>query len=335
MIIPEWFSKAVDANIGDMSFQCGGKTYTYDNGVWTAPNQVVSNNQKQTEETFGFKWKREETFDSPVALQRVRSWLHERYGRFKDLVPLLPAQPIILDAGCGASMSALEYFVPFSQIKYIGCDISDAIWIAEKRIRKKVGNEGCNYVLIHDDITQLPFKKGSIDCIFSEGVLHHTDSTRGALASLTPLLRSGGYFLFYVYNKKGPIREFTDDYIREKLQDMSAIEAWEALKPLTMIGQQLGSIDREIDLPNGFPLLGIPAGKISIQRFFYWHILKSFYHPELSVEEMHHINFDWFTPKNAFRQTPEEVSEWCHELGLEIKSMHTEYAGITIIAQKR
>lgn len=73
---------------------------------------------------------------------------------------------------------------------------------------------------------------------------------------------------------------------------------------------------------------------MSLQCFFYWHILKSFYHPELTFEEMHHINFDWFTPKNAFRQPPEEVQKWCQELGLEIKSMHTEYAGITVLAQK-
>ena len=28
-------------------------------------------------------------------------------------------------------------------------------------------------------------------------------------------LKPGGRILFYVYRKKGPIREFTDDYVRE------------------------------------------------------------------------------------------------------------------------
>ena len=50
MIIPEWFCTAVGADIADTSFRCGGKTYAYDNGVWSATNLLVSNNQKQTME---------------------------------------------------------------------------------------------------------------------------------------------------------------------------------------------------------------------------------------------------------------------------------------------
>lgn len=328
---PSWFCEIMRAqNLGD-TLSCGSKTYVYRNGVWNASHLDVSEHQKQTEETFAFKWKKETTFDSPEALGRVRDWLIARYGAFSALLPLLPPEPIVLDAGCGAGMSALEYFKPLSKIRYIGCDISEAVWVAVKRFKTQ---QESKRIFIREDITQLPFAHESVDCIFSEGVLHHTDSTRGALASLVPLLRKGGYFLFYVYRKKGPIREFTDDYIREKLQLMSADEAWNALKPLTSLGEQLGSIEKELDLPQGLSLLDIPPGKISLQRFFYWHIFKAFYHPELSFEEMNHINFDWFAPKNAFRQTPEEVSSWCSELGLTIKRMHIENAGITIIAQK-
>ena len=31
---------------------------------------------------------------------------------------------------------------------------------------------------------------------------------------------------------------------------------------------------------------------------------------------MNHINFDWYAPKNAFRQSPEEVRSWCKKLNL-------------------
>jgi SAM-dependent methyltransferase len=234
----------------------------------------------------------------------------------------------------GAALSALEYFGPFSKIRYIGCDVSEAVWVAAKRVHEQEGDV-TNSVFMHEDITQLPFAPESVDCIFSEGVLHHTDSTQGALASLVPLLKPGGYFLFYVYNKKGPVREFTDDCIREKLQAMSSEEAWKALQPLTELGIQLGNIDAEIDLKDGFPLLDIPAGKLSLQRFFYWHVCKAFYRSDLTFEEMHHINFDWFAPKNAFRQTPDEVESWCVELGLDIVRLHVENAGITVVARKR
>ena len=331
---PAWFCEAAAARIADGRLVCGPKTYACHGGVWNASDMAVSANQKQTESTFGFKWKKETTFDSPASLDRMRGWLVERYGPFEEVLSLLPPMPVILDAGCGAAMSALEYFNPFSKIRYIGCDVSEAVWVAAKRIYERT-RDTANTVFFRDDITQLPFAPHSMDCIFSEGVLHHTDSTKGALASLAPLLKPGGLFLFYIYRKKGPVREFTDDYMRDKLQTMPPEKAWEALKPLTDIGIQLGASDLEIDLPDGFPLLEIPAGKISLQRFFYWHVAKAFYRPELSFEEMHHINFDWYAPKNAHRQTPEEVAAWCSELGLEIRHMRPEDAGITVVARKQ
>ena len=46
--------------------------------------------------------------------------------------------------------------------------------------------------------------------------------------------------LFYVYRRKGPVREFTDDLIRERAAPMTPQDAWEAIVPLTRLGQALG-----------------------------------------------------------------------------------------------
>ena len=140
--------------------------------------------------------------------------------------------------------------------------------------------------------------------------------------------------MFYVYRTKGPVREFTDDYIRDKLQSMTPEQGWAAMIPLTKLGKALGELDIEIDIPERIDLLGVPAGRINIQRFFYWHVLKSFYRPEMSLDEMNHLNFDWYAPKNAHRQTPQEVRQWCGDLGLSIEHESVEEAGITMIARK-
>ncbi len=180
----------------------------------------------------------------------------------------------------------------------------------------------------------LPLPAQSVDLIFSEGVLHHTDSTERALKSLARLLKPGGRFLFYVYRKKGPIREFTDDYIRDKLQAMTPREAWDALIPLTKLGKTLGALDIEIDVPEKIDLLEIPAGRINLQRLFYWHVFKAFYRSDMSLDELNHINFDWYAPRNAHRQRPEEVRRWCRDAGLAIEREIVELAGITVIARK-
>ena len=313
--------------------EIGGQSFRIRDGI-PRSSALLTGAQAQTEETFGFKWKKRETFESPASLARMKAWLVERYG---DVVraPWFGehgSRPLLLDAGCGAGMSALELFAEaLPQIRYLGIDVSEAVDVAADRFAER----GLEAAFMQADISRLPLAEASVDLIFSEGVLHHTNSTRGALAALARLLRPGGRFLFYVYRRKGPIREFTDDHIREKLQAMTPPEAWAALEPLTRLGIALGELGAEIDIPQPIDLLGIPAGRIDVQRLFYWHVAKAFYRPDLDFDEMNHINYDWYAPANAARQTPEEVRAWCAQSGLEIEREVVEEAGITAIARKR
>jgi SAM-dependent methyltransferase len=183
-------------------------------------------------------------------------------------------------------------------------------------------------------LLELPFPDATVDLIFSEGVLHHTDSTQASLRYLARKLKPGGRFLFYVYARKGPIREFADDLVREQLRPMSDEEAWEALKPLTRLGMALGELKAEIDVPEDVPLLGVPKGKVDVQRLFYWHVCKTFYRPDLTLDEMNLINFDWFRPLNCHRSTPEQVRGYCASAGLAIERLNVQPAGITVVARK-
>ena len=111
-------------------------------------------------------------------------------------------------------------------------------------------------------------------------------------------------------------------------------EAWEALKPLTQLGIALGNLNCEIEVPEDIPYLGIQKGTLDLQRFFYWNIAKVYYRKEFNLEEMNHINFDWFRPLNCHRHTPEEVVEYCNEASLTIEHMNVQDAGITVVARK-
>ncbi len=70
-------------------------------------------------------------------------------------------------------------------------------------------------------------------------------------------------------------------------------------------------------------------------RYLYWHVFKAFYRPGMTLEEMNHVNFDWYAPRNAHRHTVEEVRGWCAEAGLIIERERIEDSGITAIARKR
>ncbi len=298
-------------------------------------NAAISTTQDQTRDTFAFKWARRDSYDSPAAAAAARAWLFERYcgGDPTRLAGWLAGEPqILLDAGCGASWSALLLFGDhLKQHDYLGVDISDAVAVARQRFAEK----GYPGDFLQWDLQDLPLPEASVDLIFSEGVLHHTDSTETALRRLARHLKPGGRFLFYVYQRKGPIREFSDDYLREKLRPLSNAEAWEALKPLSRLGQALGELNVEIEVPEDIPLLGINRGRLSLQRFFYWNICKTFYRPDFTLEEMNHINFDWFRPQNCHRHTPEEVRGFCERAGLAIEHIDVQEAGITVVARRR
>ena len=333
-ITPQWLLDYL--GISDLKegfeFEIQDQKFIHRDGILRS-QAVLTAAQGQTEETFGFKWKKRDTFDSDLSLARMRSWLVERYGDVSTAHWLSEYGdcPLVIDAGCGAGMSALELFgslVP--RIRYLGIDVSTAVDVAAERFAE----QGLHAAFMQADISRLPFPTGSVDLIFSEGVLHHTNSTKGSLLALSRLLKKGGRLMFYVYRRKGPVREFTDDYVRNRLQSLTPQQAWEAVEPLTQLGITLGELNAEIDIPQPIDLLGIPAGRINVQRLFYWHVAKTFYRTDLSFDEMNHINYDWYAPANAARQTSEEVSQWCTEGGLVIEREVVEEAGITIIARK-
>ena len=332
--MPSWFAEVLGVRklYEGAEFSLGGQQFVVRDGL-PRSSKLVSAAQAQTRETFGFKWKKVDTFDSPASLARMRQWLVERYGDLAK-APWLTEhgdQPLLIDAGCGAGMSGLELLGPLlPRIRYVGVDVSEAVDVARQRFSQN--GHSCGF--LQADISCLPLPPESVDLVFSEGVLHHTNSTEGALKSLARLLKPGGRFLFYVYKKKGPVREFTDDYIRDKLQTMSPDESWKAMEPLTQLGISLGELNAEINIPQSIDVLGIPAGTITVQRLFYWHVAKMFYRSDLSFDEMNHINFDWYAPANAARQSPEEVRAWCAESGLTVEREVIEDAGITIIARK-
>ena len=329
---PVWFWELLEGHPKSQSeFLESHPTWRVTNGIPRSP-KVSSAVQQQTSEAFGFKWEKRDTFEE-FSRTFTPNWLSEKYGSFATLDFLNDhgLTPVVLDAGCGAGMSGLAFFNSrLNETRLIGVDISNSVDVAAERFTEAGHQVG----LIQCDLNEIPIQPETVDVIFSEGVLHHTDNTFDSLRALATLLRPAGRILFYVYKVKGPIREFTDDFIRDRLKSLSLEEAWNQLLPLTKLGISLGELNATVEIAEDIPLLGIAAGPVNVQRLFYWHVLKTFYRPDITLEEMNHINFDWFVPANARRHSPQEVRDWCRILELEIERELIEDAGITIVARR-
>lgn len=321
--LPAWFHTILNAEIVN--------SWIIDKDVLKSDNVKMSIEQAQTAESFGYQWSRRDLFDQTNAQIQVREWLIERFGS-SDL--WFKEKSLMLDAGCGGGQSVLAYFGAenIKNTNYIGCDVSSAVDIAKKRFEEKSIE---NSVFIQSDLNKIPLLKNSVDIIFSEGVLHHTDDARKSFEYLTTLLKSNGLFIFYVYKKKAPIREFTDDFIRDALKNLSPEEKFLKLLPLTKLGKILGDLDTKIKIDDPVEMLGIPAGEFDIQRLFFYYIFKCFYKKDWTLEQMNLTNFDWFSPQNCSRHTPEELRSWLNDNHFVIEREYIDDSGLSYVARKK
>lgn len=241
----------------------------------------------------------------------------------KEYANYLSPARVILDAGCGNGRETIRLARLNPEALVIGLDISDAVDAASRNAKGIP-----NIRFVQADLCSPPFFKNSFDYIFSFGVLHHTPDTRKAFSALAPLLAQNGEFAFYVYRKKAPLREYSDDFVRETIRTMSLDDAWEEMERLTLFGKALSDLKAQIDIP-AIPTLGIEGGKHDVQRLFYYTVLKCYWRDGWSLEENTHINFDWFYPQYSWRHTVEEVRDWIDEAGMSEREFIEIPAGLS------
>lgn len=293
---------------------------------------LVDEKQAQTQDSFGYKWKKfEEVSFDPFYLENMFEWHMRRYGwkNENELKKTLSKKSRILDAGAGLCRTA-AYYSKLTKGEVFGVDISSSLDVGYEHYAKLP-----NLHIIQSDLTKLPFNEHSFDLILADGVLHHTPSTKKAFKYLVNFLRDGGEILAYIYKKKGPIREFCDDYVRENIK--SKEECLKFSEAITKFGKALSDLNVEIEVPEDLPIFDIKKGKYSLQRFFYWNIMKCFWddkmhykNDEMLYENSVCVNFDWYHPKYAHRHTTAEVKQWCKEANLKIVNFDIIESGISI-----
>ena len=311
-----------------------GRQYEVRDGIprFTATGDA---GQAQTRDSFGFKWAKRDTYDSEGSRARMARWLIERYGfpSVDDWAAHFDGKCRVLDVGCGSGLSSGAWLTSprwTGRAMWVGVDISTAVDVARARL-----GTVANTHFVQADALDLPFADATFDAVFSEGVLHHTPSTRAALLSAARVLAPGGEMAFYVYRKKGPAREFVDDYVRQALRGLGEEEAWDVMRGFTRLAQALASVKATVDVPEAVPLLGIAAGPQDVQRFVYWNFAKLYWSDEMTFEENVHVNFDWYRPVYAHRHTAEELRSWCEEAALDPTRFDTQESGYTVVARKR
>lgn len=313
--------------VGTLS-SASAETFDIRNGI---PRFVPVDEQQQTATSFGYKWKRQETYEFDHYVEMIRHDEVPRWGfdTAEQFYDMFRNRRRILDAGCGSAHFASIYVPQAVTGEWVGTDLSSAIDIAQQRLGERPGTH-----FVQANLLELPYKDASFDMVFCRGVMHHTPSTYRAFKSLSRVVEPGGEFAFLIYRQMGPIREFTDAFIRDEvISKMTPDEGWDALAPLTKFGKALADLNVQVEVPEDIPYLGIPAGRHDIHRLIYYYFLKAYWNPTLSFDTNQHNTFDWYHPPYSSHHTAEEIQAWCKEAGFRItfmKDMETSWAVRTV-----
>jgi SAM-dependent methyltransferase len=287
---------------------------------------VRDGRQEQVRGAFAYKWQRTPAWGlSGDTASQMTDWMMSVLG-WRDeahYAAYLSGARVILDAGCGNGRETIRLARLNPEALVIGLDISDAVDVAAENAAGMP-----NVRFVQGDLCSPPIAQESVDYVLSFGVLHHTPDTRCALLALVPLLRGAGELAFYVYRRKAPLREFSDDYVRGAIRSMSPTDAWAEMERLTLLGKALSDLKVQIDVP-AVPTLGIEAGRHDVQRLLYYTVVKCYWRDGWSLEENTHVNFDWFYPQYAWRHTPAEVRAWLAEAHLVEKAFVEIPAGLS------
>ena len=286
----------------------------------------------KTESAFSSKWKKfNKTYHDKKWYDGQKKWFLERF-EWKTLPifnKFLDSKKFILDAGTGVGNSA-HLFSHNKKSQVFAIDASESVIFAYKKYGKLP-----NVHFIQTDIRKLPFKKNFFDFICSDQVLHHTKDTQSSFKYLTKFLQKSGAISIYVYKKKAPIREFSDDHIRKFAIDMTEKECMKLSKDMALLGKSLSKLNKKIRIDSDIPVLGIKAGVYDVQRFIYWNFLKCWYSKDVPFEQSIATNFDWYFPKYAYRHTPKEVKKWFNDVHLKIIHFNEIESGINVTGIKQ
>lgn len=242
------------------------------------------------QETFGFEWKKHgekklegETVWGMSQAEEVSYFLEALQLQREEL-----KDKIILDVGCGSGqltegLSRLAKTV-------IGMDIHAAIEFPFERCRKHL-----NTHIVQADLFDLPFKPGTFDIVWSNGVIHHTDNPRRAFHFLSRSVKESGRLYIWVYEKRNSPFRLTKNFLDKwGLNKLSLDVIYVFCKVIKFPSFLLHTLYRW-------------ALKIFLKNFSSEFKIKTRYR---SLKEIELTWFDALSPKYVHCFTEPEVHEW-------------------------
>ena len=161
------------------------KTTMYGNKLVSIFEIESDNIDMETVDSFGAEWSKFNNFS-----EKEINLAGDQY--FDIVSPDIYSGKSVLDVGCGTGRWS-KYLASKARI-IEAIDPSDAVISAAKLLQNEK-----NIRISKASVNGIPFPDNSFDFVFSLGVLHHIPDTQNAMYECVKKVKSGGYFLVYLY----------------------------------------------------------------------------------------------------------------------------------------
>lgn len=140
---------------------------------------------------FGREWSTFKQGDAELGASERR----QLYDEYFQLFPWsdLPKDAVGLDAGCGSGRWGMQVAPRVGQLHLLDAS-ADALNVARANL-----SAAKNVSFHHASVSDIPLPDGSLDFVYSLGVLHHVPDTLGAIKHIGAKLKPGAPFLIYLY----------------------------------------------------------------------------------------------------------------------------------------
>lgn len=254
---------------------------------------------KETQGMFGKQWeiwgKTERIYG--FTEEQAREWFLT-HTTSKTIDESYFKNKIVLEVGCGHG----KYVKILNDLgsENIGLDLGPSVDLVYEITKDRPTAH-----VVQGNAMTPPLKDESFDYVWSHGVLHHTPSTKDAVAACAKLpKKKTGWFYVWVYHKGGFIWEYGNRLLRSittRLPEKAVIALSYALAPLLYI---IPAYNKDVNLSN-----------------------VSWSECALSIN-------DWLAPKYQWHHSAEEVISWYEEFGY--KDMEVTPAnGVGIIGMRK
>jgi len=263
--------------------------------------------------SFGYQWNKwsQIQFDSKNIGKPMQGYTLKMWDRITGVETGNLKSSVIVDFGCGPGR-----FIETIREKgglAIGLDLSDAVEAAGE-----IFKDDPDVLVCQADILKSPIKSGSVDGVFSIGVLHHTTGPYQGFLEMVKVLKPSGWISVSVYSPGGYYDSFFVHVYRK---------IFKTLWPI--FGHYPPLIYSYFTIYILRPILKIPILRTLIRPFFTFFPFVNLPDIRWSILD----TFDGVTPSNQSGHTPYEVFHWFKSAGLrDIEP--SDWAGASYHAKK-